>query len=40
MQFNASLNDCFHQVSTGGKYAKKVLIAMNDPNDFFTADEW
>jgi len=41
MQFNASLCECFHQINTGGKkYAKKMLVAMNNPNEFFSSNEW
>nr|CAD2186793.1 unnamed protein product [Meloidogyne enterolobii] len=40
MQFNASLCECFHQINTGGKkYAKKMLVAMNNPNEFFSSNE-
>uniref|UniRef100_A0A914L2Y2 Exonuclease domain-containing protein n=1 Tax=Meloidogyne incognita TaxID=6306 RepID=A0A914L2Y2_MELIC len=40
MQFNTSLCECFHQINTGGKkYAKKMMVAMNNPNEFFSSND-
>ncbi|KAL7076587.1 hypothetical protein ACQ4LE_004459 [Meloidogyne hapla] len=40
MQFNASLSECFHQINTGGKrYARQMLVAMDNPDEFFTAND-